>query len=188
MISILYFFHLAKFFGLTPFMLQVDGKNHKPSLRFLVRIPTFLMIFFYSICICSIFWKNKAVSEISNTANWIQVSINPFDFDDWENYWKKFFHFHSSYQIQQFSSLFLLRLIALVTQFSRLAFWFRSWIKSCKPCRFHMERRIIGLRGSPFSLFSVNINGELLCVKVWNSFILFKIFLIFYIFNFLYFF
>lgn len=78
MISILYFFHLAKFFGLTPFMLQVDGKNQKPSLRFLVRIPTFLMIFFYSICICSIFWKNKAVSEISNTANWIQVSINFF--------------------------------------------------------------------------------------------------------------
>ena len=76
MISILYFFHLAKFFGLTPFMLQVDGKNQKASLRFLVRIPTFLMIFFYSICICSIFWKNKAVSEISNTANWIQVSIN----------------------------------------------------------------------------------------------------------------
>lgn len=78
MISILYFFHLAKFFGLTPFMLQVDGKNQKPSLRFLVRIPTFLMIFFYSICICSIFWKNKAVSEISNTANWIQVSIKFF--------------------------------------------------------------------------------------------------------------
>ncbi|KAL7017683.1 hypothetical protein ACKWTF_010482 [Chironomus riparius] len=76
MISILYFFHLAKFFGLTPFMLQVDGKNQKPSLRFLVRIPTFLMIFFYSICICSIFWKNKAVSEISNTANWIQFIPN----------------------------------------------------------------------------------------------------------------
>lgn len=38
------------------------------------------MIALYSLCICSIFWRNKPVSEISNTANWIQFLPNALIF------------------------------------------------------------------------------------------------------------
>lgn len=72
--NILYFFYLAKAFGLAPYTLQVDTK-HSRFAAIAWRIPTFLMICLYSIFVCSIFWKHKTVSEISNTANWIQVEF-----------------------------------------------------------------------------------------------------------------
>lgn len=79
MINILFFFYLSKIFGLAPFALQVESiVNRKTCLKILWRIPTFLMIFFYTICVCSIFYKNKLISEISNTANWIQVEFFSF--------------------------------------------------------------------------------------------------------------
>lgn len=74
MINILIFFYLAKAFGLAPYHLQVDVKRSRVA-AFVVRIPTFLMMFCYAMLVCSIFWKNKAVSEISNTVNWIQVKL-----------------------------------------------------------------------------------------------------------------
>lgn len=74
MINIWHFFYLAKVFGLAPYHLQVDVKRNRVA-AFVVRIPTFLMMFCYAMLVCSIFWKNKAVSEISNTVNWIQVKL-----------------------------------------------------------------------------------------------------------------
>lgn len=75
MMNISHFFYLAKAFGLAPYHLQVDVKRSRAA-AFAVRIPTFLMMFCYAILVCSIFWKNKAVSEISNTVNWIQVKLS----------------------------------------------------------------------------------------------------------------
>lgn len=76
MINISYFFRLAKVFGLAPYTLQVQlDQKQKRFDALLSRVPTFLMIILYAIFVCSIFWKNKAVSQISNTANWIQVKL-----------------------------------------------------------------------------------------------------------------
>lgn len=74
MINISSLFLLAKIFGLAPYTLQVDVKRSR-IVSFFQRIPTFLMIFLYSTLVCSIFWKSKVASEISNTVNWIQVNI-----------------------------------------------------------------------------------------------------------------
>lgn len=74
MINISCFFYLAKAVGLAPYSLQVSVKHSRVAsafLRFLRIFPTVL----YSLLVCSIFWKNKAASEISNTVNWIQVSL-----------------------------------------------------------------------------------------------------------------
>lgn len=68
------FFLLAKLFGLAPYSLEINSDQKPKRISSLIsRIPTFTMIVFYSIFICSIFWKSRATSEISNTANWIQV-------------------------------------------------------------------------------------------------------------------
>jgi hypothetical protein len=74
--NISYFFPVAKLFGLAPYSLEVQS-DQKPN-RFaslISRILTFLMIVFYATFVCSIFWKSETASEISNTANWIQVRI-----------------------------------------------------------------------------------------------------------------
>lgn len=73
--NILCFFYLTKVFGLAPYKLQVDVKHSRVASVF-CRLPTFLMIILYSVLVCSIFWKNKAVSDISNTVNWIQVNFS----------------------------------------------------------------------------------------------------------------
>lgn len=74
MINISCFFYLAKVFGLAPYTLQV-GVKHSRLVSAFIRAPTFLMILLYAVLVCSIFWKNQAVSEISNTVNWIQVNF-----------------------------------------------------------------------------------------------------------------
>lgn len=81
MINISCFFCLAKIFGLAPFALNAhtESKNGRIG-SFIHRIPTFMMIFLYAIFVCSIFWKKRTMSEISNTANWIQVTHFPLKY------------------------------------------------------------------------------------------------------------
>lgn len=66
-------YNLAFITGVAPYSLNTNSTKHKKVSSIVLRLPTYLMIIFYSICVCSVFWKQNALSELSATANWIQV-------------------------------------------------------------------------------------------------------------------
>ena len=66
-------YNLAFMTGVAPYSLDTQSAKHKKIPSIVLRLPTYLMVIFYSICVCSVFWKQNALSELSATANWIQV-------------------------------------------------------------------------------------------------------------------
>ncbi|CAO1440990.1 unnamed protein product, partial [Diamesa serratosioi] len=69
-------YNLAFMAGVAPYSLDAQSVKHKKVPSIILRLPTYLMIIFYSICVCSVFWKQNALSELSATANWIQFIPN----------------------------------------------------------------------------------------------------------------
>lgn len=69
------FYLFSKLFGLCPYPLDPTVPVNTRASYVKQLLPTYTVLLLYSSCLVSIFWQSGNTSDISNAANWIQVSV-----------------------------------------------------------------------------------------------------------------